>query len=155
MVTISTQPLHFHELLNHIIFEQFVIVNSVQIDKLTDPKKTTTVEHIVGSALSVAGTSITMTTATDSLAFYTGYFCDLPGVSAFSVYAGTCVLCDFVFQITFFIAVLSLDCSRIRVGKPNLSKLSLNNCVAFGVYRTRAWILCPVASLTAVTFLRK
>jgi hypothetical protein len=106
---------------------QFVIVHSVQLKEVTSANSQKPIDHIVGSALAVAGTSITITTATDAVAFYTGCFSALPEVSSFTAYAGTCVLCDFLLQITYFPAILSFDCHRIRVCKTFIV-LSWDSC---------------------------
>uniref|UniRef100_A0A7S2MTM1 SSD domain-containing protein n=1 Tax=Helicotheca tamesis TaxID=374047 RepID=A0A7S2MTM1_9STRA len=63
------------------------------------------------------GISIFVTTLTTFLAFMLGSVTKIPAVRWFCFYAGPCVFIDFIYQITFFVAVLKLDQIRIRSGR--------------------------------------
>ena len=61
--------------------------------------------------------SIFITTFTSTLAFTLGCFSDIPAVRWLCIYAAPSVAIDFVFQITFFIALIVLDERRIQDGR--------------------------------------
>lgn len=46
---------------------------------------------------------------------YTGSLSDMPAVRTFALYATAAILLDFLFQITAFIALMSLDNKRYSV----------------------------------------
>eukprot|EP00638_Chattonella_subsalsa_P017825 CAMPEP_0117870420 /NCGR_PEP_ID=MMETSP0950-20121206/9831_1 /TAXON_ID=44440 /ORGANISM="Chattonella subsalsa, Strain CCMP2191" /LENGTH=960 /DNA_ID=CAMNT_0005722707 /DNA_START=354 /DNA_END=3236 /DNA_ORIENTATION=+ len=52
------------------------------------------------------GPSITFTTMSDLLAFGLGMLSTVPAVVSFSFYATVCIFLDFIFQVTFFVAVI-------------------------------------------------
>jgi len=60
------------------------------------------------------GLSLMMTTSTTSLAFALGSLSRIPSLRWFSCYAFTCVVIDFLYQVTFFIAVLVIDERRVE-----------------------------------------
>ncbi|XP_062898580.1 patched domain-containing protein 3-like [Mobula hypostoma] len=70
------------------------------------------VEERTSGAYSDAATSITITTLTDILAFYIGMMTPFPSVQSFCVYTGTTVLLSFIYNISFFGAVLVLNGKR-------------------------------------------
>ncbi|XP_059827429.1 patched domain-containing protein 3-like [Hypanus sabinus] len=70
------------------------------------------VEERASGAYSDAATSITITTLTDILAFYIGIMTPFPSVQSFCVYTGTTVLLSFIYNITFFGAILVLNGKR-------------------------------------------
>ncbi|XP_051872135.1 patched domain-containing protein 3-like [Pristis pectinata] len=70
------------------------------------------IEERMGIAYSDAATSITITTLTDILAFYIGIMTPFPSVQSFCVYTGTTVLLSFIYNITFFGAILVLNGKR-------------------------------------------
>ena len=77
----------------------------------------TRVERIIGRAFGEVGASVTMTTATDFAAFWVGIFSTIPVIRSFCYYCAICVLTDFLWQSTFFIALLSLDARREMAGR--------------------------------------
>lgn len=46
---------------------------------------------------------------------FTGGLSDMPAVKAFALYAGMALFIDFIFQITCFVSLLSLDTARQSV----------------------------------------
>lgn len=70
------------------------------------------VQHQVARVLGEVGPSMLLTSTSESVAFYLGALSDMPAVKAFSLYAATAVLVNFLLQITCFVALLSLDSVR-------------------------------------------
>ncbi|CAB4003433.1 patched domain-containing 3-like, partial [Paramuricea clavata] len=70
------------------------------------------VEERIGLALKHAGSSITITTFTDLLAFLVGGSTIIPGLQSFCFYAALGIFCDYILQTTFFVAWLSIDARR-------------------------------------------
>ncbi|CAB4033412.1 patched domain-containing 3-like, partial [Paramuricea clavata] len=70
------------------------------------------IEERIGLALKHSGTSITVTTVTDVLAFLVGGTTILPGLKSFCFYAAVGILSGYVFQLTFFVGWLTIDARR-------------------------------------------
>ncbi|XP_078391130.1 patched domain-containing protein 3-like [Cetorhinus maximus] len=70
------------------------------------------VEDRLAETYAEAAVSITITTVTDVLAFYIGIWTPFRSVQSFCVYTGTTVLFCFIYNITFFGAVLGLNGRR-------------------------------------------
>ncbi|XP_032896114.1 patched domain-containing protein 3-like [Amblyraja radiata] len=70
------------------------------------------VEDRLADTYAEAAVSITITTLTDVLAFYIGIATPFRSVQSFCVYTGTTVLFCFIYNITFFGAVLALNGRR-------------------------------------------
>jgi len=70
------------------------------------------IKQRIATAVSRAGVSITVTSFTDIVAFGTGLMSSLPALQDFSVYAFVGIFLDFLFQLTFFVAGLTLDARR-------------------------------------------
>ncbi|BES94988.1 niemann-pick [Nesidiocoris tenuis] len=68
-------------------------------------------DHIA-RVLSKAGPSILMTSLSESTCFLLGGLSDMPAVKAFALYAGMALFLDFLFQITCFVSLLTLDTLR-------------------------------------------
>jgi len=77
----------------------------------------TRIERITGRMFSEIGASVTMTTATDFAAFWMGTNSTLPNIQSFSYFAAICVASDFLWQSTFFTALLALDARREEAGR--------------------------------------
>ncbi|XP_078674233.1 patched domain-containing protein 3-like [Branchiostoma floridae x Branchiostoma belcheri] len=75
------------------------------------------VEERMGRAMSDAGVSITITSLTDCLAFTAGITSVFPSVRTFCTYAAVGVAFDFLYQITFFAAFMSLTGRRERANR--------------------------------------
>jgi predicted RND superfamily exporter protein len=65
------------------------------------------------------GLSVSLTTLTTLLAFILGSFSTIPGVRWLCFYAASAIVCDYVYQITFFVALLVLDERRIQAYHQN------------------------------------
>lgn len=89
--------------------DAFIIITSYV---RTDPKKDP-VER-VHDTIDEVGISIFMTTATSVLAFSLGCMSSLPAIRWLCLYAFPTVAIDFIYQITFFIALVVLDERRIK-----------------------------------------
>ncbi|KAG2425628.1 hypothetical protein HYH02_015000 [Chlamydomonas schloesseri] len=70
------------------------------------------IEHRLGEALALAGSSITVSCMTNVIAFAVGTYTSLEALLSFSVYASIGVLMVFIFQVTAFPAFLALDARR-------------------------------------------
>jgi len=70
----------------------------------------------LAKALGRCALSITYTTLTDVAAFGLGCMGTLPAVRYFCAYAAVAVAADFLYQVTFFVAVLAIDERRTEVG---------------------------------------
>lgn len=88
----------------------FIIVRAEQEvdDKITE------VEERVALALKEVGPSIFTAAFCESLAFFVGMLTKVPALESFCLVAAIGVLCDFLLQVTFFCAALTLDAKRIR-----------------------------------------
>ncbi|XP_051872132.1 patched domain-containing protein 3-like [Pristis pectinata] len=104
------------------------------------------VEDRLAETYADAAVSITITTLTDVLAFYIGIATPFRSVQSFCVYTGTTVLFCFIYNITFFGAVLALNGRREasnrhwltfrkveKVSKPGASTFNTMCCVG-GAY---------------------
>ncbi|XP_072910823.1 patched domain-containing protein 3-like [Hemitrygon akajei] len=87
--------------------DMFVMLSSWQKTKVEDK-----VEKRLADTYADAAVSITITTLTDVLAFYIGIMTPFRSVQSFCVYTGTTVLFCFIYNITFFGAVLALNGRR-------------------------------------------
>jgi len=85
----------------------FVIANEFS---LTDRKKHR--KYRLAEALKHGGSSITVTSLTDFLAFFIGSSTSLPAFSAFCQWAGLAILGVYILACTFFSACVVLDASR-------------------------------------------
>ncbi len=74
-------------------------------------------EQALVYAVRRGGMSILITSLTDFLAFAIGSTTVLPALSSFCIYAGVGVIFDFIFQITFFMACVSLNSRRARANR--------------------------------------
>ncbi|XP_043546456.1 patched domain-containing protein 3-like [Chiloscyllium plagiosum] len=70
------------------------------------------IEDRLAETYAEAAVSITITTLTDVLAFYIGIMTPFRSVQSFCVYTGTTVLLCFIYNVTFFGAVLALNGRR-------------------------------------------
>lgn len=78
----------------------------------TNPKDS--IEERLVRAMRSCGLSITYTTCTDVAAFLIGSSSALPAIQAFCFYAAFAMLFNFLFQITMFVALLSMDAQRMQ-----------------------------------------
>ncbi|XP_072432118.1 patched domain-containing protein 3-like [Chiloscyllium punctatum] len=87
--------------------DMFVMLASWQKTKVTDK-----IEDRLAATYAEAAISITITTLTDVLAFYIGIMTPFRSVQSFCVYTGTTILFCFIYNITFFGAILALNGRR-------------------------------------------
>eukprot|EP01061_Rhynchopus_euleeides_P038954 TRINITY_DN667_c1_g4_i2.p1 TRINITY_DN667_c1_g4~~TRINITY_DN667_c1_g4_i2.p1 ORF type:complete len:944 (+),score=355.52 TRINITY_DN667_c1_g4_i2:43-2874(+) len=69
------------------------------------------------AAVKHAGPAITITSVTDLIAFLAGSSTRIPALRTFCYYATFGILFDFLYQVTFFVAVAYLDSERQKKGK--------------------------------------
>jgi len=77
-----------------------------------DRSRHASVEAAVIRAVEVAGSSITVTSVTDFCAFIAGSFITIPALSSFCIFSAVAVMMDFFFQITAFVAWMTLDLKK-------------------------------------------
>ncbi|PNH10676.1 Protein patched 2 [Tetrabaena socialis] len=70
------------------------------------------IEHRIGEAMALAGSSITVSCSTNVIAFAVGTYTNLQALLSFSIYASVGTLLVFIFQVTTFPAFLALDARR-------------------------------------------
>ncbi|KAG2500556.1 hypothetical protein HYH03_001327 [Edaphochlamys debaryana] len=88
------------------------------------------IEHRMGEALALAGSSITVSCMTNVIAFAVGAYTNLEALLSFSIYASVGTLCVFILQVTVFPAFLALDARREL--RKRLSKGGCCGCAAPG-----------------------
>jgi len=66
----------------------------------------------VGHALGEVAPSMLLSSLAESVAFALGAMSNMPAVKVFSLYAAVAVFIDFIFQITWFVALMYLDAKR-------------------------------------------
>lgn len=72
------------------------------------------VADAVGDALGKVGPSILLTATSEIACFLIGALSGMPAVRTFALYASVALLIDFIFQITTFIALMTLDIKRLE-----------------------------------------
>ncbi|XP_053876054.1 patched domain-containing protein 3 [Malaclemys terrapin pileata] len=87
--------------------DMFIMISSWQ---QTNPKNK--VEKRMAETYAEAAVSITITTLTDVLAFYIGIMTSFQSVKSFCLYTGTAFIFCYIYNITFFGAVLALNGKR-------------------------------------------
>lgn len=90
----------------------FMLVHT--FNRLDQSKYNSTAEQI-GEALGQVGPSIILTSLSECCCFGIGSLSEMPAVRTFALYAAVAIFLDFIFQITAFIALMSLDEKRNRV----------------------------------------
>ncbi|XP_066996696.1 patched domain-containing protein 3 isoform X2 [Anabrus simplex] len=89
-------------------------------NNLTPAERQMSIPEKMGRTLQHAGTSITITSLTDVIAFMVGATTILPSLQSFCLYAAVGVLVTYVFQATFFVAVFVLDERRVQNSRNGL-----------------------------------
>jgi len=77
------------------------------------------VERLIGDALAEVGPTITAAAAAEALAFATAATTDIPALKQFCAVAAIAVSLDFLMQMTFFVAAVSLDFRRMDADLPD------------------------------------
>ena len=91
--------------------------------------------------MSHAGPSITITSATNMLAFYFGSSTAIPALSDFCVFAGFCVLSLYLIVLTYFLCFVAWDLKR--VAKNNRECCGLCCCKEDTLCCCRGYFLSP------------
>uniref|UniRef100_A0A8R1TJB3 SSD domain-containing protein n=1 Tax=Onchocerca volvulus TaxID=6282 RepID=A0A8R1TJB3_ONCVO len=88
-----------------------------------------TLETRMGETLIHSGTSVTVTSLTDILCFVVGLFSNLPVVQLFCIYASVAIMIDFIYQITFFTAIVAYNGRQKinHVERTNYCRQNLNS----------------------------
>ena len=94
------------------IDDMFVIIQCW--DTLSEEEKKENLVKRFGFLMKQAGAAITVTSATDVIAFGVGAFTILPALQSFCIYAAVGIVATFVFQSSFFLAWMNLDQRRIE-----------------------------------------
>lgn len=121
----------------------FVIMSALRIVK-SDTKNLELTE-IIGKTLEKAGASITITSLTDIIAFLVGGTTVLPSLKSFCIFASICILMTYLYVVTFFVAVLTLDEKRLLK--------SQNGCVPCLVHKESKLWCEPKLMPRFITFL--
>lgn len=100
------------------IDDMFVIMQAW--NNLTPAERQQGLAERVGCALRRAGVSITVTSMTDCCAFAVGSITVLPALRYFCIYAAVGIAFVYFFQVTFFVACLSIDQRRLENHRPAL-----------------------------------
>lgn len=91
--------------------DMFVISSALR--KVNSELKDVKLSERIGKMMEKAGASITITSLTDIIAFLVGGTTVLPSLKSFCVFAALCILMTYVYVVTFFVAVLTLDEKRL------------------------------------------
>lgn len=79
-----------------------------------DKKQYEDISHGLGMALGKVGPSILLTSLSETCCFGLGALSAMPAVKTFAFYATVAIILNFIFQITAFISLISLDERRLR-----------------------------------------
>ena len=109
MTMISTEVVPFL-ILAIGVDNMFIIVRA---ERTVDSKVTDVVERIA-KGLANVGPSIFTAATCEFLAFLVGVMTDIPALQSFCLVAAVAILFDFIFQVTTFVAMLSIDNNRIK-----------------------------------------
>jgi len=87
------------------------------VDTFNTLPRTGSIPDRIGETMSKVGVSITMAAFSEGAAFLLGMLTRMPAVTAFAVYACVAILFNWALQITFFVALVSLDARRQEEGR--------------------------------------
>ena len=62
----------------------------------------------IAETMATVGPTVTATSLTNIIAFLLGSITAIPALRSFCIYAGICILCDYIMQVTFFLAAMTL-----------------------------------------------
>ncbi|XP_066108957.1 patched domain-containing protein 3-like [Saccopteryx bilineata] len=102
--------------------DMFIMISAWQKTKFTDSLK-----QRMSAVYSKVAVSITITTTTNVLAFYTGVLSSFRSVQYFCIYTGTMLLFCYFYSITYFGAIMALEGSRETVCLHWLKKPDMPN----------------------------
>jgi len=118
----------------------------------------------LGEALEDAGPSVTITSLTDILCFAIGCVSAVPAVSNFCLFTAVALTIRYVYQLTFYIAILAygvenrlICCRRMKPKRQNVDETNLSNehfmHRFFRIYWSRFLMTRPVKVLTIVIYI--
>nr|XP_056713093.1 patched domain-containing protein 3-like [Euleptes europaea] len=87
--------------------DMFIMVSCWQKTKVKD-----TVQDRMADTYAEAAVSVTITTLTDVLAFYIGTATAFPSIQSFCIYTGTAFIFCYIYNLTFFGAIIALNGRR-------------------------------------------
>lgn len=90
----------------------FVIMAAYR--KISESCKDVSLEERIAKTMQKAGAAITITSLTDIIAFSVGSFTILPSLRSFCVFGAMCILMTYIYVVTFFVGVLTLDEKRVE-----------------------------------------
>ena len=97
------------------IDDMFILVD--EYDRQTDNMAP---RDRVKFTLSKVGSTITMTTLTDVIAFYVSTTTSFPAIRYFCIYVALCISIEFILQVTLFVAFMTFDSIRIYQGRSDM-----------------------------------
>lgn len=95
--------------------DTFVVMQS--LENLSESDRALPISKRIGLALQQSGSSITVTSTTNMMAFAIGISTDMPFLKSFCVFATTGILFLYIFEITFFVSCLTIDERRVEQAK--------------------------------------
>ena len=93
----------------------FIMAN--HLDQVVQRKPKLSVAETMGETLGTVGSSMTLASISEFLAFMLGSLTNMPAVQAFCIYSGVAIIANFILQVTCFSALLSLDLRRRRANR--------------------------------------
>ncbi|XP_063003675.1 patched domain-containing protein 3 [Elgaria multicarinata webbii] len=102
--------------------DMFIMVSCWQHTKVKDR-----VKDRMADTYAEAAVSVTITTLTDVLAFYIGIATSFPSVQSFCIYTGTAFVFCYIYNLTFFGAVLALNGRREESNRHWLTFMKVKN----------------------------
>jgi hypothetical protein len=84
----------------------------------------------MGECMAKSGASVTVTSVTDVLCFAVGFVSNLPVVRFFCIYTSLALAIDYIYQMTFFTAIVSY-CGRRQIRREEKIRFLTSNLVQF------------------------
>lgn len=101
------------------------VVNTVATARTNATER---VAERVGRALGSCGSTILLSSLTNTIAFALGARSPLPALQGFCSYAAIGMCCDFLLQITFFVATVALDERRLESRRSVIPCIHVGSC---------------------------
>jgi Niemann-Pick C1 protein len=97
----------------------------ILVDTFERQDRSMPIAERMGETLALVGTSISIASWAEGVAFLLGILTQMPAVQSFALYACVAVICDYLLQITCFLSLLAIDARRIES-----TRLDCMPCVA-------------------------
>nr|XP_056713089.1 patched domain-containing protein 3-like [Euleptes europaea] len=117
--------------------DMFIMVSCWQKTKVMN-----TVKDRMADTYAEAAVSVTITTLTDVLAFYVGIATSFPSIQSFCIYTGTAFIFCYIYNLTFFGAILALNGRREESNRHWLTFMKVSNKAE--AFHGSAYNLCCV-----------